>query len=374
MTFTITPIATEELRFDWQNPRLREFGISENTTDDEILQKLWDNMDVKELVMSISANGFFQHEALIVAKENGQNVVIEGNRRLAAVKAILNHSLVQTPWDQMPQPSEKILSELKELPCLTMKREDAWRFLGFKHVNGPSKWTGFAKATYIAKIHNDYHVPLNEIAKQIGDRNKTVERLYRGLMLLEQARLSGRYDPDDSMNDRIFLSHLYTGIGYEGFQTFLGIRLDQEHERAPVPDDRLDRLEEICVWLYGSKKRSVQPIIHSQNPDLKNLDSVLKNNEALEVLRNTGSLVDALDATHTSTELLEKHMMSAKSALKNAMAVVSEGFNGAPTLLEAADTLIDLSNDLYDVMLKKKTRMEKEQARQRDEESGPEGK
>jgi ParB-like nuclease domain len=79
-----------DLHFDKENPRLVEFGIQSNTPDEKILEILWESMDVMELISSISSSGFFAHEPLIVAKEDNKYVVLEGNRRLAALK-ILNH-------------------------------------------------------------------------------------------------------------------------------------------------------------------------------------------------------------------------------------------------------------------------------------------
>ena len=71
------PVA--DLHFDRENPRLAEYGVTPKATDDEILAILWDAMDVSELVQSIAASGFFTHEPLVVAKEAGKNIVIEGN-------------------------------------------------------------------------------------------------------------------------------------------------------------------------------------------------------------------------------------------------------------------------------------------------------
>ena len=48
-------------------------------------------MDMRELVMSITASGFFLHEPLIVVQEGGKNVAIEGNRHIATVKPLLAH-------------------------------------------------------------------------------------------------------------------------------------------------------------------------------------------------------------------------------------------------------------------------------------------
>ena len=56
---TVTSMKPDELHFDWKNPRMAEFGITQNTSDNFILRILWDAMDVRELIMSISASGFF---------------------------------------------------------------------------------------------------------------------------------------------------------------------------------------------------------------------------------------------------------------------------------------------------------------------------
>ena len=61
---SIAPIQTDSLHFDHANPRLAEYGINGDFDEDQILEILWDAMDVQELVQSISASGFFEHEAL----------------------------------------------------------------------------------------------------------------------------------------------------------------------------------------------------------------------------------------------------------------------------------------------------------------------
>src|SRR5688572_1818773 len=89
-----------DLHFDHSNPRLAEYGITPSTSEAEILKILWEAMDVRELVQSISASGYFPHEPLIVAQEKAKNIVIEGNRRLAAVKVLLSPNLAaKNGWE-----------------------------------------------------------------------------------------------------------------------------------------------------------------------------------------------------------------------------------------------------------------------------------
>ncbi len=76
-----------ELRLDPENPRLPEEVIGESQS--AILRYLFDNAVLDELATSYTNNGFFEHEPLMVARDDHHYVVLEGNRRLAALKILL---------------------------------------------------------------------------------------------------------------------------------------------------------------------------------------------------------------------------------------------------------------------------------------------
>ena len=59
---------TRDLTFDRQNPRLPEYDLGLHASEKKIIRILWEAMDVRELVMSIAASGFFPHEPVIVVK------------------------------------------------------------------------------------------------------------------------------------------------------------------------------------------------------------------------------------------------------------------------------------------------------------------
>ena len=121
-----------DLQFDRKNPRLVEMDITDSTSDDQIVQVLWDAMDVEELVLSIAASGFFQHEPLIVAREGGQQVVIEGNRRLAAVRVLLGTELADELDVRVPILSKQARQELEEIPVTYGNTKRSLALLGFQ--------------------------------------------------------------------------------------------------------------------------------------------------------------------------------------------------------------------------------------------------
>ena len=346
-------INTEDLSFDFKNPRMVEFDLSGRRTEEDIIQVLWEAMDVREVLMSIEASGFFKHEALIVAREESKNVVIEGNRRLAAVRILQNPDQFKELAPKVPTLDKNKPRNLDKLPVVFSTRQDAWQYLGFKHVNGPAKWSSYAKSQYIAKVHREMGVPLEEIAKQIGDTHKTAQRLYRALMVIEQAKKMKAFDPEDRWNRHFSVSHLYTGIDYDGMSEFLGIKSESEEAKEPVPTEKRRELEELFLWLYGSKKKEVQPLIRSQNPDLRKLDRVLGNKEALGALRSHGILDIAYEQCHSPFYVFEKSLLNAKRALEKAQSKLSTGYEHSSELLATASMVSDIAYDLYEAMLRK---------------------
>jgi hypothetical protein len=82
------------LRLDVNNPRIRHIGKILN--QNQILKLLLDKEKVYELAKKISEEGYFVGEEPIICIENDKKVVLEGNRRIAALK------LLQDPKKYLP--------------------------------------------------------------------------------------------------------------------------------------------------------------------------------------------------------------------------------------------------------------------------------
>jgi hypothetical protein len=357
MTNPIEHISPDQLHFDYRNPRIAEFGVSIDDPEQDIIKILWDVMDVQEIVLSIKASGFFTHEPLIVIKENDKNIVIEGNRRLAAIKCIVNPDIADYIGinGNLLQVDEGIRGQLQSIPIIYVDdRKEAWRYIGFKHINGPAKWGSYAKAQYISEIKNEFNIPLSQIAIQIGDTHNTVQKLYQGLQVIEQAESVGIFDRTDITANRLYFSHLYTGLGYEGFKDFLGLKNISEETENPVPADKIENLGDLLTWMYGSKKREIPAVIRSQNPDLRNLEEVVKNKESLFALRDGVSLAQALEISKPKTQTFEQSLLEAKRALQRAQTYFTEGFDGKDeALLKQAGTIAQIADDLYESMVQR---------------------
>jgi hypothetical protein len=352
----IVKVDTENLLLDLENPRL---AAQENLkTQDALAKYLWEEMAVDEIALSVARNGFFEEEPLFVIPGKGDNwIVVEGNRRLAAVKILLDDNLREMVGAAMlPAITAERRRELQQLPVSKYKtREELWQYFGFRHINGPKPWDPYSKAMYIAQVHEKYGVSLDEIAETIGDRNATVRRLYRGYELLKQAEHNELWSVEDRSRPRLAFSHLYTAAAQPEFQKFLGIDEEKSLKKNPVSRANYEHLQELLIWLYGSKSADIQPIVTTQNPDLNDLRKVIASREGLSALRSGYTLRQAIDASTADETRFSDSMFRARQELQRAKAVVTTGYKGEPDLLKTAEDSAALATSIHDEMLKKRS-------------------
>lgn len=345
-TVEITSMPVWDLVFDRQNPRLSEFDLGSTVTEEEVLTVLWNTMDVRELVMSIAASGFFRHEPLIVLEADGKNIVLEGNRRLAAVRVLLDPALIEHATGLPPLTAEA-KSELRELPVMKSTRKDAWRYLGFKHLNGPVRWRSYARARYIADIHRNFGIGLADIAEQLGDRHQTVQQLFRSFMVLEEAEQIGAFQRADRWHAHFSFTHLYTGIAYPGISEFICLRPASDENPMPVPIEKKGELQELCRWMYGSKREEIAPVIETHNPHLRQLDAVVANRVALAALRAGQGLASAFELSRPSLTVFEEAFLEAKRSLHKALGMRADAYDGSEELLKIAGSVANMADSLY---------------------------
>jgi hypothetical protein len=135
------------LALDPQNVRL---DITERSQA-AIIQDLFLNEEAFKLAESISRSGFFNNDLPVVTQEHGRYVVLEGNRRVAALKFMLAPHLV--PRYESKLKSLLDSSDLSLLETIEVKvapsREDADQLLASLHTTQARKsWSTLRQAYY----------------------------------------------------------------------------------------------------------------------------------------------------------------------------------------------------------------------------------
>jgi hypothetical protein len=354
---TTSKVETKWLDFDPGNPRLIADGI-QSPTDAQIIQALSDTADLSEVVESVAANGYIDIEPMIVQKVGKRLRVLEGNRRLAAIKILQDPSLAKEAGITVPKVAAGVLKTLKQVTVYAVDNPDQARdFIGFKHINGPHKWDAHAKARFAAdwyRKEQKHGVTLEQISQRLGDRHDTVARLVNGIFVLDQAESTKTYLLKDRAPERKFaFSHLYTALTRPGYREYLGLQDEwraSEPVTTPVPTDKLPNLKRVLTWLYGYKPDNIEPLVLSQNPHVKQLGQVLQNPRARAMLIARNDLREAYAQVESKSARFEAALLTAKQEAENALSQVT-GFDPADTtLLEVGRELKDTSSILHDAM------------------------
>lgn len=354
---TVGRVLTKYLDFDPDNPRLAEDGIK-NPTDVEIIVALAEMADLSEVVDSIAANGYIDIEPIIAQHIGGRYRVLEGNRRLAAIRILQTPSLAKGTGIAVPAISAAHLKSLDEVSVYAVSNPDQAReYIGFKHINGPHKWDAVAKARFAANWYRKEQskgMTIDKIAKRLGDGHDTVVRLVNGMFVLDQAQEAKIYDVADRYPGKRFaFSHLYTALTRPGYRDFLGLPEEwRENDPTPnpVPKKNLENLKQLLVWLYGSKADQVKPVIQSQNPDIKNLAAVLANPRARTMMMLRNDLREAHAQIERKGARFEGALINAKQEAEIAMSQIIGYDAEDSTLLEIGRDLRDTSVQLFESM------------------------
>jgi len=138
-------INIELLDLDTHNPRFIDF-FDANSTEDDVIEYLLKNEKAKDIVDEINkVQDFYADSHLWVLKRNEKYLVKEGNRRLAAIKALSN------PVKYLG--GKYSAFEKEELPCLVYDDEQTLddRIIR-KHTQVEiATWSRLAQASYVKR-------------------------------------------------------------------------------------------------------------------------------------------------------------------------------------------------------------------------------
>jgi hypothetical protein len=140
------------LHLDAKNPRLGRETLTRAPRD--IIQYLFDHDKALEVAQSIAGRGYFPNEPLLAINENDQYVVVEGNRRLAALKVLREPGLLEGPLQrQLERLSRQVEDpdEIATVPVtLAPSRRATDRQIAGRHVGTPVlAWQAENRASFI---------------------------------------------------------------------------------------------------------------------------------------------------------------------------------------------------------------------------------
>jgi hypothetical protein len=297
----IREIPVERLLLDPLNPRLPEglVGRKRGASAQAVLLDYFSTHGVlDELAASFVDNGFFATEPLIVTPEGapvGSFVVLEGNRRLAALQILLfgtseQRSLVGSA------PTAARRRSLLSVPCIEVEaRAAATAMIGFRHIGGLKFWESDAKARWI-RSHVDSawassSDPFKHVARQVGLSVAAVRQSYLAWAVVDHARTEFGYDVSHLISEDRFGVWL-RAVESPKIRGYIGIGDLREYGEmvAAIPKLRKGVVLEV---LGDIAPPPGEKTVVGDSRNITRYADVLADVDARKVLRNGGDLAEA---------------------------------------------------------------------------------
>lgn len=291
-------VSPDKLDFDPSNPRFA--GRMNSYSQDRIQKEIFgEPYYASELVDSFLENGFIDYEPLVVKRDGTRFVVIEGNRRLAAIKEIR--------YNKGKYASSK-LADLESVPVLIFpegpdnQQESEMRvYLGVRHLLGFREWPPFAKAQFL-EIESRKPGGLAQVLKETRLTKQAAKRFLIPLRILDKASEKIPKGED--------FSNLSEALSRAGTNSFLELETDPKTLEILSFDKK--KFGQLLDDLYGKKKsglRDSNTKVVSDTREISTYANVLSSEAASTELHSGKTLAEAeiyIDTREQSLKRLEK--------------------------------------------------------------------
>lgn len=295
-------VKLDDLLLDPNNPRFSELGEELNPVgegrfaDDKVQANTLEKMkspsfDVAELRDTIKTNGFLPMDRIVVRRWRGQSddgqkkfVVVEGNRRVTALKWLMNlHEIGKETFD------EDQLQNFRMLECLLLDDEAAPATAtlilpGLRHISGVKEWGAYQKAKAIHTLRKSGMSP-QEAAQSLGLSTRAANHAYRCFLALEQMKSDEEFG--EYSQPRMY-SYFEEVQKRGNLRNWLG--WSDEKEKFCVED----RLKEFYGWIvpHGEDNQTAKL---PESKSVRELSQIISDEGALNILRSPeGTLSRAL--------------------------------------------------------------------------------
>lgn len=316
-------IDLENLFLDSNNPRLPK--SLQGSAEKAILEYMLLDASLIELMLAIGENDFFPGEQLLVVNSGDNSyTVIEGNRRLSAVKLLSDPTLVDIQKSKIQQAVEEADYKPTAIPCLIFETpEEIHNYLGYRHITGIKEWKLLEKARYLFELWKrqysglDLNAASKELAKSIGSRKDYVKRILVGYQVFDRIQDEAFFKIPGLDDTSFYFNYIADSLNKPHIADYLGLNVRDIDDIEEVTINEA-HLENWTRWLF-EKDREGRTRLIGDSKSLTALNSVLGVTAARTAFVNKGvSLDNALELTGEIESQFLNYINTAFSNLDNA--------------------------------------------------------
>ena len=319
-------LAIQQLCLDPLNPRLPD--TYHGATQELLLKCIAETFNAIAVAKSIALHGYFPSEPLIVTNKVDNNyTVVEGNRRLVALKILAEPDLAvgledEDYWSELSD--QAVLPEKIPVVIAPDKRSVA-PIVGYRHISGIEPWEPYAKARFIASLVDDDDLQFEAVADLVGERTTDVAANYRNCAIVAQVKDDFGMDPTHVTRRFGVFNRVMTSLP---LRTYIGAPApaDVIPGTNPLSDDSAPRTKELLSWVFGDGENN--PVI-AESRDITNLGHVVSSEDSLRILKETRDLETAFLASGGLRERLLRRLLNANNNLEAAREDIVAFFSDA---------------------------------------------
>ena len=352
-------LSIENLKLDVRNPRF-SYQSTRALNQTEIIKYLIEHHAVYDLAKDIAVNGYLINEEPIVCKEGDNYVVLEGNRRVAACKIILDPYRYLTP--QKAKELSKYGSISDKLSCkVSPTRREADTLIYNKHTGIPlQKWDKVSQDAFLYNLIQNENLTIEGTSLKLNVTPSEIRKALRRYSVHQYSiKLFAGYPYElEQIQEQGFPITTFERF-YDDARgaDFLGIKFDKNcNIQKRLPEEEFDKrfkfiVEQILSQSLTSrtfnneedKKSYMQDYVEPYNKDLFNLDIPLA--DEVETEESYKSEIENNVGGGTPTSLDEKRVK--RSRRKSGI------FNDRDWSATGIKKLDDLYNSLVEINYRK---------------------
>lgn len=292
-------LGIDNILLDPQNPRFATKNQSYTISDFkdkniqlEMIKKL-ETYELEELINSIKENGFLSLERVVVVRlEQGSNkyVVVEGNRRIAAIKLILMNETTDA----------ELKNSLMEISvCVILgkiyenSQEERYKIASLAHLSGKVEWGDYQKAIFLHSIVMQYGKKCQEVGAEVGlGRNQAIAIFQACEAYLSIQRLEWYQKSEEEYCTDEYYFQLFYAV-----MKIASIKNDYFKIRSNVVCNP-ENLMNFCNWIgmINHQKFSDRQIKYKEQ--MKTLEIVLKDPIAKQALEEGKPLEEVIKSAY----------------------------------------------------------------------------
>lgn len=289
----LTPIkvSLSQLLLDPNNPRFSELGDEINAipegrfADEKVQANTFEKMrnpifDVNELRDTIRTLGFLPMDRVVVrrwkvASEPARFVVIEGNRRVTALKWLINlHDVGKETFD------EERIANLTNLECLLLDdalASDAATLIlpGLRHVSGIKEWGAYQKAKAVFALR-ETGMSAQEAAQSLGLSTRAANSAYRCYLALENMKADEEFGEFTDPRMYSYFEEIFKRPAVKNW-------LEWSDEKGCFL--KKDHLSEFYSWMIPPREEDDSVHKLPEAKSVRDLAEIVDDDSALNVLR-----------------------------------------------------------------------------------------